>query len=148
MRKKCGLIHGVFHHIVCIYIVRCTHQCLCMRLQHLRHCRFSFVSRYSLMRIGCPHPNMVLRSISSWSDSWSSRVKTIDECFLLPMWSDLQSHLGCSFNLIFANHGLSAYSVSRMCVIECGEGFSSQVEIPVSTPSIMIRGVVFTDLLG
>jgi hypothetical protein len=92
------------------------------------------------MCIGCPQPNMVLRLISSLSDSWSSRVKTIDKCFLFPMLSDLQSHLGCSFNLMFANHGLLAYSVLRMCIIRCGEGFLSQVEIPVSTPSITIHG--------
>jgi hypothetical protein len=92
------------------------------------------------MRMGCPHPNMVLRSISSLSESWSSSIRTMDECFLLPIWSSLQSHLGCSFSLTFSNHGLLAYSVLRMCVIGCGAGLSSHVEILVFTLSIMIRG--------
>jgi hypothetical protein len=92
------------------------------------------------MCMGCPHPNIVLCSISSLSESWSSRVRTMDECFLLPIWSGPQSHLGCSFNLMFLNHGLLAYSVLRMCVIGCGAGLSSHVEIPVSTPSITICG--------
>jgi hypothetical protein len=92
------------------------------------------------MRMGWPHPNMVFYSISSLSESWSSRIRTIDECFLLPIWSGPQSHLGCSFSLMFSNHGLSAYNVLRMCVIGCGAGLSSHVDIPVSTPSITIRG--------
>jgi hypothetical protein len=58
---------------------------LCVRLQHLRHCWFSFVSRHSLMRTGCPQPKIVLRSISSLNDSGFSRAITIDECFLLLM---------------------------------------------------------------
>jgi hypothetical protein len=100
------------------------------------------------MRIGCPHLNMVLRSVSSLSDSWSSRVRTMDECFLLPMLSIPHSHLGCSFSLMSANHGLSVYSVLRMCGIGCGEGSSSQVEIPMSTPSITIRGQGLSSLMS
>jgi hypothetical protein len=42
--------------------------------------------------------------------------------------------------LMFANHGLSVCSVLRMCVIRCEEGFSSHVEMPVSTPLIMTHG--------
>jgi hypothetical protein len=41
---------------------------------------------------------------------------------------------------MFANHGLSACSVLRICIIGCGKRFLSQVEIPVSTPSIMTHG--------
>jgi hypothetical protein len=91
---------------------------------------------------------MVLHSISSLSDSWSSRVRTIDECFLLLMWSFPHSYLGCSFNLMFANHGLSVYSVLRMCNIGCGEGSLSQVEIPVSIPSITIHGQGLSSLIS
>jgi hypothetical protein len=90
---------------------------------------------------------MVLRSVSSLSDSWSSRVRTSDECFLLPMLSIPHSHLGCSFSLMFANHGLSAYSVLSMCGIGC-EGSLSQVEIPVSTPLITIRGQGLSSLMS
>jgi hypothetical protein len=49
---------------------------------------------------------------------------------------------------MFTNHGLLAYSVLRMCVIGCREGFSSQVEIPVSTPSIMIHGQGLSSLIS
>jgi hypothetical protein len=74
------------------------------------------------------------------TDSGFSRVITKDECFLLPIWSGPYNHLGSSFILMLANHGLSACSVLRMCVIGCGEGFSSHVDMPVSTPSITIHG--------
>jgi hypothetical protein len=41
---------------------------------------------------------------------------------------------------MFVNHGLSACSVLRICVIGCGEGFLFQVEIFVSTPLIVTHG--------
>jgi hypothetical protein len=69
------------------------------------------------MRKRCPQPKMVLRSISSLNDSGFSKVMTKDECFLLPIWSVPHNHLGSSFRLMFANHGLSARSVLIMCDI-------------------------------
>jgi hypothetical protein len=69
------------------------------------------------MRMGWPHLKMVLRSISSLKESGFSKVMTMEECFLLLIWSGPHNHLGSSFNLIFANHGLLVCSVLRMCDI-------------------------------
>jgi hypothetical protein len=50
--------------------------------------------------------------------------------------------------LMFVNHGLSACSVLRMCIIGCGEGFSSHVDMPVSTPSIITHGHGLSSLIS
>jgi hypothetical protein len=48
------------------------------------------------MRMGWPQPKMVLCSISSLKDSGFSKVMTMEECFLLPIWSGPHNHLGSS----------------------------------------------------
>jgi hypothetical protein len=57
-----------------------------------------------------------------------------DECFLVFMDLWLQIHLGNFFSLMFPNHGLSVWMVSKMCSIECGDGVFSYGSMPVSTP--------------
>ena len=99
------------------------------------------------MCMGWPQPKMYLWLSSSFCAVSVSRVRTVEECCLELMVSWLHIHLGSSFNLMLSNHGLSARRVPKICSIEKGEGMSSQVEIPVSTPSMTMRGHGLSSLM-